>query len=113
LGPPELKEAFVFAKIKLALERHVNVDSTKWATLRDDRRLPCAQCCKQQFFIYHPLGIPISGCPTIHEQACFAKTIDISAMHFGVWQKLQLDSCIRSPSLQEQKVKQSLTKSSA
>jgi hypothetical protein len=58
------------------------------------------------------LAFRLPGCPAIHEKAWFAAII-ISAVHFGVWQKLQLASCILPLTLQEQKVKQSLTKASA
>ena len=49
---------------------------------------------------------------TIHDQAWLA-VIVISAVNFGVWQKLQLVSCILPLTLQEQKVNQSLTQDSA
>jgi carboxypeptidase family protein len=49
-----------------------------------------------------------AGCLTIHDQAWLAEII-VSAVHFGVWQKLQLVSCILPLTLQEQKIKQSLT----
>jgi len=49
----------------------------------------------------------------MHETAWFEEMIDISAVHSCVWQKLQLVFCIHSLTLEEWKLRKSLTKASA